>query len=460
MEQDSSPSVSPHAQAISLYIQNAIDQLKRNTNDHTQGGKQDASGLIFLGNWQDAFPRLLVTDPILEPVDKIVWQIIRIHVNSPGAVTAFPSYESISTHANIKSNHTISRALAILRTTRWLSLCERVRSQSGRYLGNIYVLHDEPVTLGDAMYLDNEYMAFLQDSLQHNHPRVRKIAESVLATIQDQIEDGRDAMGERIHTRSYERRLNTKASSTEPGLILAARTDFFAISDNQIKTLHSKAENNKAPQDEAHVQNMHTDKTGLNSHVQNSHLDNFSENSQVQKMHSDSERKKLHTVLHSSSNNINTITTCCSTSSENRLQNSELFFPDGISANERDLALMYLKPIPLGQRQDVLDEWNGRLQSAINRNAPIDNPIGYLATLCRRSKSGEFQLTIGLRVRDKREQKHKQAESEKRRSELEQQRQQEIASSVVKKPEQRMSAIEKRLHQIQQQAKKDESGDG
>jgi len=229
MEQDYSPGVSPQAQAISLYIQNAIDQLKRNTIDHNQGEKQDASGLIFLGNWQDAFPRLLVTDPILEPVDKIVWQIIRIHVNAPGAVTAFPSYESISTHANIKSNHTISRALAILRTTRWLSLCARVRSQSGRYLGNIYVLHDEPVTLGDAMYLDNEYMAFLQESLQHNHPRVRKIAESVLATIQDQIEDGRDAMGERIHTRSYERRLNTcnKASSAEPGLILAARTDFF-----------------------------------------------------------------------------------------------------------------------------------------------------------------------------------------------------------------------------------------
>lgn len=456
MEQDLSPGASPHAQAISLYIQNAIDQLKRNTSHQDQSNKQDASGLIFLGNWQDAFPRLLVTDPILEPVDKIVWQIIRIHVNSPGAVTAFPSYESISTHANIKSNHTISRALAILRTTRWLSLCERVRSQSGRYLGNIYVLHDEPVTLGDAMYLDNEYMAFLQESLQHNHPRVRKIAESVLATIQDQIEDGSDAMVERIHTRSYERRLNTKASSEEPSLILSARTDFFAISDNQIKTLDSKVENNEEPL----VQKLHTDKTSPKDHVQNSHLDNLSENSQVQKMHSDSKPQKLHTVLHSSSNNINTITTCSSTSSEISSPSSELFFPDGLSANERDLALMYLKPIPLGQRQDVLDEWNGRLQSAINRNAPIDNPIGYLATLCRRFKSGEFQLTIGLRVRDKREQKHKQAEAEKRRSELEQKRQQEIASSVVKKPEQRMSAIEKRLHQIQQQAKKDESGDG
>ena len=459
MDQDLSPGASPHAQAISLYIQNAIDQLKRNTSHQDQGNKQDANGLIFLGNWQDAFPRLLVTDPILEPVDKIVWQIIRIHVNSPGAVTAFPSYDSISTHANIKSNHTISRALAILRTTRWLSLCARVRSQSGRFLGNIYVLHDEPVTLGDAMYLDNEYMAFLQESLQHNHPRVRKIAESVLATIQEQIDDGRDALGERIHTRSYERRINSNSPGTRPaeaGLILASRTDFFAIADTKIKTLSDTAES----QDSTHVQNLHSVQTENNDHVQNSHMDNQPLNSQVQKMHSDSDKQILHTVLHSSSNNINTITTCSSTPSENISPDSELYFPDGISANERDLALMYLKPIPLDQRQDVLDEWNGRLQSATNRNAPIDNPIGYLATLCRRAKSGEFQLTIGLRIRDKREQRHKQAEAEKRRSELEQQRQQEIAASVVEKPEQRMSPIEKRLRQIQQQAKKDDAGDG
>jgi len=205
---------------------------------------------------------------------------------------------------------------------------------------------------------------------------------------------------------------------------------------------------------------MHTDKTDLNHHVQNSHLDNQTKNSQVQKMHSDSEMQKLHTVLHSSSNNINTITTCSSPSSENIARTDELYFPDDISANERDLAVMYLKPIPINQRQDVLDEWNGRLQSATNRNAPIDNPIGYLATLCRRAKSGEFQLTIGLRVRDKREQKHKQAEAEKRRSELEQQRQQEIAASVVEKPEQRMTPIEKRLRQIQEQAKKDDAKDG
>ncbi|MES9927669.1 MAG: STY4528 family pathogenicity island replication protein [Candidatus Thiodiazotropha sp. 6PDIVS] len=459
MDQDTPSSASPHAQAISLYIQNAIDQLKQNTSDQDNGNKQDNSGLIFLGNWQDAFPRLLVTDPILEPVDKIVWQIIRIHVNAPGAVTAFPSYESISTHANIKSNHTISRALAILRTTRWLSLCERVRSQSGRYLGNIYVLHDEPVTLGDAMYLDNEYMAFLQESLQHNHPRVRKIAESVLATIQDQINDDRDALGERIHTRSYERRINsnnTGARSPEAGLILAARTDFFAIADTKIKTLDDSTKS----QGNTHVHLLHTVKTEESGHVQNSHMDNQTKNSQVQKMHSDTDKQKLHTVLHSSSNNINTITTCSSTSSENIARTDELYFPDDISANERDLALMYLKPIPINQRQDVLDEWNGRLLSATNRNAPIDNPIGYLATLCRRAKSDEFQLTIGLRVRDKREQRHKQAEAEKRRSEIEQQRQQEIAASVVEKPEQRLSPIEKRLRQIQEQAKKDDAKNG
>jgi len=455
MKRNIDASVSPQAQALSLYIQNAVEQLRNDSARSQTTGTQDSSGLLFLGNWQDAFPRLLVTDPILEPVDKIVWQVIRIHVNAPGAVTTFPSYESISTYANIKSNHTIARALAILRATRWLSLCARVRGESGRYMGNIYVLHDEPVTLGDAMYLDSEYMSFLQDSIQHRHPRVRKISDSVLATIQEQIEGGRDTLGERIHTRSYERRIgsnNSPRSKHEATLILSARTDFFAISDAQIKSI---TEENGEDGKHSHVQIMHLGESDQTHLVQNSHLENSEEESQVQNMHLANDSQKMHTVLHSSSNK-NTTTTC-STPQARHNPDDELHFPSGISANERNLAMMYLRPIECSHKQDVLDEWSGRLHSAINRNKPIDNPIGYLATLCRRAKTGEFQLTIGLRIRDKREQAQKCAEDEKRKQALENQRQQELIKTLETKPDHKMTRIEKRLRDIQtNSAKKNE----
>lgn len=469
-------SVSPQAQALSLYIQNAIEHLMGSASQKQGSNKKEQSGLIYLGNWQDAYPRLLVTDPILEPVDKLVWQIIRLHINAPGAVTSFPSYEVISTHANIKSNHTISRALAILRATRWLSLCARVRGKSGRYLGNIYVLHDEPVTLGDAMYLDGDYMAFLQSSTQHKHPRVNKIVESVLATIQDLIDGGQDAMGERIQTRTYERRIGTVHQTkreNEPTLLLAERTNFFAISDPQIKQLDSQntedqnsTQNNHTTESEtdqvqilhtveeqqtSHVQKTHTEKSGESSLVQKMHMDENSGNDRVQNMHSVTETEKpdtqkLHTAERSScSNNINTTTTESNTPRACARAEPTLHFPPGISANERNLSLMYLTPIDDDQQQEVLDEWHGRLQAADRRNDPIGNPIGYLASLCRRVKTGEFQITIGLRIRDQREQAQRRAEKDKQRAEHEKQRQAEMLSALKNKPEGELSGIERRM---------------
>lgn len=71
--------------------------------------------------------------------------------------------------------------------------------------------------------------------------------------------------------------------------------------------------------------------------------------------------------------------------------------------------MMYLKAINDSLQQDVLDEWHGRLNTGTKRGTPIENPIGYLAVLCQRAKTGEFQLTIGLRIREarEREQEHK-----------------------------------------------------
>ena len=484
MDGDIPSSVTPQAQALSLYIQNAIEHLTGSASRKKSSGEKEQSGLIFLGNWQDAYPRLLVTDPVLEPVDKLVWQIIRLHINAPGAVTAFPSYEAISTYANIRSNHTIARALAILRATRWLSLCARVRGKSGRYLGNIYVLHDEPVTLGDAMYLDGDYMAFLQNSTQHNHPRVRKIVESVLATIQELIDGGQDAMGERIQTRSYERRIGTVQQTqqeSEPTLLLAERTNFFAISDPQIKQLADQDREDQNSAQKLHtvdsetdqvqilhtveeeqvgqVQKTHTEENSESGLVQKMHMDKNGENDRVQNMHLATDRQKaqmqkLHTAERSSSNYINTTTTESNTPRACARPEATLHFPPGISANERNLALMYLNPIDDDQQQAVLDEWHGRLLAAEKRSDPIGNPIGYLASLCRRVKTGEFQITIGLRIRDKRERAQQRVEEEKQRAEREKQRQTEMVATLEEKQESELSGIEKRMRQIRKRSTK------
>ena len=471
-DQDTDVSISPQARALSLYIQNAIESLQASSTSPKRD-QQEQSSLIYLGNWQDPYPRLLVTDPVLEPVDKLVWQIIRLHINSPGAVTAFPNYETIRTFANVKSNHTVSRALAILRATRWLSLCARVRDGRGRYLGNIYVLHDEPVTLGDAMYLDTEYMAFLQTGIEHSHPRVRKIIQNVVATIEEMIDDGLDVMGERIQTWSYERRVGVVTQELpEPTLQLTERSDFYAISDSRINALTTEDQDNQNPsqimhmdtESDAHVQIFHTVDEPLSNQLQKTHMDQGPENPHVQNMHTEitCENHQVQNshmgVLRSSSNNINTTTT--SSNTPRAREAAPLHFPPKISANERELAMMYLGSVDENQQQDVLDEWNGRLTAANRRATPIENPIGYLAGLCRRVKSGEFQITIGLRVRENREREARRAEEEKRRAEIERQKQQELSQTMqAQSGSKGKSKIQQRMEKIQQRSKSGDHGD-
>lgn len=419
--------ISPHIRALSLYIENAVQRLQ---NAPADGAGTDQGNLIFFGNWQDPYPRLLVTDPVLEPVDKIVWQIIRIHITQPGSVAAFPSYEALCKGANVRSNHTVSRALAILRATRWLSLCARVRDTQGRYLGNVYALHDEPVTLGDAMFLDSDYMAFLDNSIDHSHSRVRKVIASVLETIQDSINTGQDIISDRIQTRSYVRRLEVLNQSGEMQhlpLDLSGPTHFYAVSTSHIERL-----NLPDPQ----VQNTHTDEFQNSDHVQTMHMAGKDDPTRVQNPHSD---------VHSSSNYINTTTTCSTPPESKSGPQADLYFPPNISPNEKNLALMYLKSIDTALRQDVLDEWHGRMRSSINKGRPIENPIGYLAVLCQRIKTHEFNLTIGLRIREVRQREQRQAEEARNRD-------RQFTDTLRHQAIDDDSRIGKRLKQIQDRA--------
>ncbi|MCK9553834.1 STY4528 family pathogenicity island replication protein [Aquamicrobium sp.] len=148
--------------------------------------------MLFMGNRHQAFPTLVVQDPVLEPVDKLVWMVIMLQAQVTGGSTAFPSYEYLARKTNVSSTSTISRAVAILRATRWLTLCARLREASGRFRGNVYALHDEPLPLVDALHLDPDYMKFLQQSLGHHHARVRLVAKGVLDTIDEDIQEGID----------------------------------------------------------------------------------------------------------------------------------------------------------------------------------------------------------------------------------------------------------------------------
>ena len=150
--------------------------------------------MVFLGNRHQSFPTAVIEDPVLEPVDKVIWMVIMLAVRETGGDTAFPGYESIGKRANVSSRSTIARAIAILRATRWLTLCARVRRAKWQVPGNVYALHDEPLPLVDALHLDTNYMAFLAQATGHGHARVRAVAQGVLDSIDEDIQAGQDVV--------------------------------------------------------------------------------------------------------------------------------------------------------------------------------------------------------------------------------------------------------------------------
>ncbi len=149
----------------------------------------ERSGLLFLGNVHDAFPRQLFMDTRLSPLDKTAWVMIRLYAQqNEGAV--FPTYDELqlqlaSPHAEKASRETISRVLLMLRITGWLSLCKRVRDARGRVRGNIYAQHDEPLSCRDAETFDPGWLDLVASSCQHRNKAVRLTAMAVLADIKN-----------------------------------------------------------------------------------------------------------------------------------------------------------------------------------------------------------------------------------------------------------------------------------
>ncbi|MBA4823466.1 helix-turn-helix domain-containing protein [Pantoea ananatis] len=151
---------------------------------------QERSGLLFMGNVHDAFPRSLFLDTRLSPLDKIAWVMIRLYAQqNEGAV--FPTYDELqaqlaSAHSDKASRETVSRTLLMLRLTGWISLCKKVRDECGRVRGNIYAQHDEPLGYRDAETFDPGWLRLVEQNCQSKNKAVRMTA---LAIVNDILQD-------------------------------------------------------------------------------------------------------------------------------------------------------------------------------------------------------------------------------------------------------------------------------
>ena len=173
--------------ALSALFDEALRHLEPNETGQGAAPRQD--GFLYSGNRHESVPRALFLDRRLTPLERNAWQVFRLQLNDDG-VTAFPTYDQLCPYlasmpcAAQASHETVARALTLLRLTRWLSLVRRRRDpRTGRIQGNLYVLHDEPLSPFEAMQLDADYLGLVSQALTHAAKAVQIVGMNTLKEI-------------------------------------------------------------------------------------------------------------------------------------------------------------------------------------------------------------------------------------------------------------------------------------
>ncbi|MCI2809430.1 STY4528 family pathogenicity island replication protein [Eoetvoesiella caeni] len=315
-------------------------------------------GFLFSGNRHESVPRRLFLDRRLTPLERNAWQVFRMMLNEDG-VTAFPTYEQLRPWlasmpcAGQASHETVARALTLLRLTRWLSLVRRRRDpKTGRILGNLYVLHDEPLTPFEAMQLDPDYLELVSQALGHSARAVQVVG---------------------LHT--------LKEIAEDP--LLSGRT-----LPSRLQVLAERLANQGIGSQESYPQEdrVHDSEEGAPSLLRNSD-DPSSDSEAGPKPASDGTLRNPKQDRTVRSSRINEVRTTARERGQVRAMPG-VRLPDrflGLKEEQQAGAMVALQQVDAPLRQAVLDEWADRC-----RGSTIRNPAGYLFGIIQRAIRGEF----------------------------------------------------------------------
>ena len=361
----------------------------------------EPEGLVFSGHWRDAIPRALIYDPVLDAVAVRVYMYLFTQI-TPSDRAPFPSYEKISRHLHV-SRPTVIRAMHLLRATRWVTQAGEVRGSDGRFLTNIYLIHDEPLPVADAVRLDPSYLDYLAGLEGHAIPRVRMTATAILSAICEQASHHNLPEEPVVIEDRLERRFL--------GHWVA---DFPACSPRQIDALHQSLgfddpDDGETEEFQGGVKKFDPVLLGEKN------LDSAPEN-QVKNLNPAGENEELQehgTELNflsdpnssSSFKDINkTTTTLPPRAREKNSAASPLSFSRHLNDSERMLAAVMLAEFPADLQQELLDELAGQIETKASSERPIRNAIQYLSWMCNQLRHDKLPFTsAGSKFRRARE---------------------------------------------------------
>lgn len=315
-------------------------------------------GFLYSGNRHESVPRALFLDRRLTPLERNAWQVFRLQLQSDG-VTAFPTYDQLRPFlasmpcAAQASHETVARALTLLRLTRWLSLVRRRRDpKTGRILGNLYVLHDEPLAPFEAMQLDPDYLGLVSQALTHAAKAVQIVGMNTLREIAE------DPM---LNGRTLPTRLQVLAQRM-------ARNEWTDASYPQAPVDHESEEG----------------QAGL---LRN--LDGPSSDSEAGlKPAPDGSLRNPKEDRTVRMDRINQVRTVPRAKALQHLRLPERLLR--LKDEQQSGAMVALQQVDESLRQAVLDEWDARC-----RNSAVRNPAGYLFGIIQKAIRGEFKAWAG-----------------------------------------------------------------
>ncbi|HCP6209605.1 STY4528 family pathogenicity island replication protein [Pseudomonas aeruginosa] len=316
---------------------------------------QQYSGIIFSGNPHETVPRRLLLDKRLTPLERNCWQVFRLLINDDG-LTAFPTYEQLRPYlgmqpGKIASRETIAKALKVLRLTRWLSLGRRLRNDlNGQVQGNVYILHDEPVSPAEALELDPDYMQLLSQSTGDSNRAIREIGQVTWREFRDDPDVGRRLP---THLEKLEGRLNHQQWAIDSQLEAdpAAEFGIRTLPDLPHSTPSSDAEPRQNPPSTPLVRMPNSYSTYT-----------YKQDSVCKKPVQPRTREKAHPnwqgLLHA------------------------------LEAEQRIQAVSALRRVSEDLRLPIIEQWQHRCAGGT-----VGNPFGYLMTLIQRAVQGKFNAS-------------------------------------------------------------------
>jgi len=362
--------ISDNVKILSNRISSELERLS----SEPQADANYIDSLVYIGNWQDAIPRSIWVDKELDSREVRSWGIIRTQAIHSSAVML--SLNKLLMGKLDYSNATVSKIIYVLRLTRWISLCSQLRTQSGKFKGNIYAIHDTPLSIADSIYLDKEYLTFVQQQISHKNKKISKLAESIWQGLANSVKNDANFL---------------QADSSE---LISQSIRGLSVGQAEGSELNR------------HVYILNMDE---NSHV---YILNAVENSHVQNLNMVDKNMLTDTnqTLNNHVQNLNAATTCSSskdifnkktttTNSEGIYENGiekkhcELIYPQEFNKNEIKLAQMYLKNIGAELKQSFLDETAAQIINRRKTHKAIRNPVGYLSWLCNEYGKGNLYLT-------------------------------------------------------------------